>query len=224
LLRAVSISKARGSKRSPKAATSIKYKPDGPNRVTGAPNTSLSNSTNNIIGIIIASFGNFSDAAWAQVGFTAVMKRSGNISETTFLRGTWWPHLDGTERWGPLPSAMLKLGKVMSTVTKQFRLNQLAYGVSLGMVGIPEAYPILGNFRKRMHALGIEGPELRDKRKPIPDLRSDLDTEFIREWMTLRYRISRSDIISLEKRIDSIPSLPYFIGDEVFLRFLEDYL
>jgi hypothetical protein len=222
ILKLTGRAKASGKRRNGKCTASLKFTPGTQNRVTGAPNTSLSNTTNNIIGIIIASFFGYSEEGWAKVGFIAKMRKSSVITEVTFLRGTWFYHGDDTYRWGILPSAILKLGTVMCKVKTTVELRTLAYGTALGMVGIPFHFPILGVFKRRLLEIGMEGPERKNKRRPDSNLDDSLDRSLLLDWMCARYHVTRGDIISLEAKL-AIITLPSFIGDSVFSAMAIDY-
>jgi DNA-directed RNA polymerase subunit RPC12/RpoP len=223
ILALVGRASAVGQKRNPKIPYRLHFKPSGANRVTGAPNTSISNTTNNALGLIIASFYDFSDEGWKHVGFTAVTVRSSTVQETTFLRGTWWPHGDGTERWGILPSAVLKLGKVMAKRSDPGSVFKYAYGMAAGMGDVPDHFPVLGAFRKKLFNLGREGAPIRNKFKPMSQMNETLDREFVLEWMYDRYGITTEEVEEVEDMINKIPSLPYFIGHDIFTKLAEDY-
>jgi hypothetical protein len=223
ILRQVAINHAIGRKRSPKISYSLRFDPAGPTRVTGAPITSLLNSTNNVIGIVIASFYNFSAEGWKIVGFSVAMKRSESIEEVTFLRGRFAAYLDGINRWSIMPSAILKLGKVLSVVSNVKKLAVLARGMSLGMGDVPIDYPILGVFRLKMESFSEAGVMVKDRHKPLSHYAVGLDVERMLDWMCSHYGISRSEIAEVEGLIEKIPSIPFFIGHPVFQAFMVDY-
>jgi hypothetical protein len=223
ILKEVSSCSASFSIRSPKINLKIRVKPSGPTRVTGGPNTSLSNSTNNILSIVIARFSDFEEHVWKTIGFEAKIKRADNIQDVTFLHGTWWPYSDGTERWGILPSACIKLGKTMSPKRSIRNLLQIAYGQGLGMGVVPQNFPILSSFRKILIKHGSKFRAVTDSYHPISDFGQQVDRGFVLEWMQRRYGVEESEILQAESDIDSVPSLPYFIGNRLFLRFQLDY-
>jgi hypothetical protein len=228
ILKLVCRAPCRGRKRNGKVPYSIRFYPSGANRVTGAPNTSLSNSTNNILGIIIASFFDFSSEGWNVVGFKAVQHRFMSIQETTFLRGTWWPHSDGTERWGILPSAFIKLTKVQTRLDTRRKFNQIARGMVMGMGDIPNSFPVLGAYKLKVLEvcpllLNDSVVEIRNKYKPKSDITSEIDRDFVMEWMCSRYDTTRDEIIEFEAELLSLKSLPSYVGHPLPLRLQEDY-
>jgi hypothetical protein len=223
ILKIISKAKAIGRKRNRKVPYHLLFSPDGCNRVTGAPNTSISNTTNNIEGLIIAAFYDFSPEGWENVGFTAVTVFSYDVTETTFLRGTWWPHEDGTYRWGILPSAILKLGKVMASKRSKIAIHRFAYGMALGMGEVPEHFPILGSLRKKLFELGRENAAIRNKYKPMSEMNDTLNRQSVLAWMFRRYGITVAEVEEVESLIHSITSLPHFLGHSVFTRLAQDY-
>jgi hypothetical protein len=77
--------------RSGQNSYTLKFVPEGPGRITGGPNTTFSNTHINILMLILAYFGDFTDQRWLDIGVKAKMKRSYCIEDVTFLRGTWIP-------------------------------------------------------------------------------------------------------------------------------------
>jgi hypothetical protein len=225
ILRKICTVPARCKKRSNRVPFQIHFTPSGPNRVTGAPNTSLSNSTNNLLGIIIASFYDFEKAGWDIVGFNAKQVRRSHITETTFLRGTWWPHKDSVYRWGLLPSAIIKLTKVQVNLNTFAKVNRFAMGMALGMGSVPSCMPIIGAYKHRV--LQICGSKdvsiLKSKFRPYSELTHSVDRDFVMNWMCERYGTTVSEILCLERKISEIPSFPYFIGDNLFVKLMKDY-
>jgi hypothetical protein len=223
LLECVTTCKAKARKRNLKDSLTMVFNDPVNKRVTGAPNTSLSNSTNNIIGLIIASFDDFSEEGFRKVGFVAKKQYHDSVQKTTFLRGTWWPHTDGVDRWGLLPSSILKLGKVLSYVKTQKDLERIAYGTALGMGDVPIDFPVLGVFRAKMLALGIKNDAIRNPYKPITNVNSKVDVDFVRSWMNDRYGSTNSEIELAEKLIKDVVVLPSFIGCSLFEKLAADY-
>jgi hypothetical protein len=224
ILTAMSLTRTRAQRRNRKSGVVLTIKTPWNTRVTGAPNTSFSNSTNNIVGLIVGSFFDFSEEGWTASGFSAVSKFSTRITDVTFLRGTWWPHLDGTYRWGLLPSAMLKLGKTLSHVRSHSTLQMIAYGMALGIGEVPLSFPILGPFRARMLALGRVSPLIKKKWKPLPAVTALVDIAFVTAWICDRYGLSLGDLQRVDAKIMAVGSLPYFLADTVFPQLARDYM
>jgi hypothetical protein len=181
-----------------------------------------------MIGIIIASFYEFSPEGWKAVGFSAKQKSFDSVSDTTFLRGTWWPHLDGSERWGILPSAFVKLTKVQTPLDTRDKFNQIALGMVKGMGHVPPKFPILGKYILKVHevcSLRLADPvlELRNKYKPKSDVTDEVDRDFVLTWMCERYDTSYGEIEELEDILQSLGSLPSYVGHPLLSKLMEDY-
>jgi hypothetical protein len=69
----------------------MRFKPANPRRVTGGPNTTLSNTYINVLMLLLAYFGDFTEERWTSIGVEAKMKRSQDVSDVMFLHGTWLP-------------------------------------------------------------------------------------------------------------------------------------
>jgi hypothetical protein len=220
----VATNSARSNSRSASPKPVLKLEPHGATRITGGPNTSLSNSTNNLLALMVFHLRGRKPIVWEQLGLTAKMDLSKDLLQVPFLRGIFWPYADGKSRWGQMPSAMLKLGKVMTVVRTQKRLDQLAYGQGLGMGDVPLDFPIIGPLRERLITLGSNGISLRHEYNPLPDYHEGVDREQILGWMVERYEgINRGDILDVEELIRTIPKLPWFIGHPLFRAMMVDY-
>jgi hypothetical protein len=127
------------------------------------------------------------------------------------------------ERWGILPSAILKLGKVMASKKDPKSVARFAYGMAAGMGEIPSHFPLLGTFRNKLFSLGRKGAIIRNKYKPMSEMNEFLDREFVLQWMFNRYGITVNEVLEVEAIINKIPSLPYFIGHDIFTKLAIDY-
>jgi hypothetical protein len=227
ILKVISRAPCEGKKRNGKVPYMMRFIPVGANRVTGAPNTSLSNSTNNIIGIIIASFYGFSSEGWEAVGFTAKQSSHACVQQATFLRGTWWLHSDGTEHWGILPSAFIKLSKVQTRLDNRTKFNLIARGMILGMGDMPFTFPVLGVYALKVlqicGEITSDVEEIRNKYKPKSDVQSQIDTDSVRRWMCERYDTTFHEIDEFEELLSNIVSLPTFVGHPLLLKMMNDY-
>jgi hypothetical protein len=224
ILHVIATNTAHSNSRSSSPKPVLRLVPKGAGRITGGPNTSLSNSTNNLLALMIFHLRGRKPEVWKQLGLTAKMEVSKDLMQVSFLRGVFWPYADKKSRWGQMPSAMLKLGKVQTVVKTKKRLLQLAYGQGLGMGDVPLDFPILGPLRERLIALGSQSISLRHEYNPLPDYNRGVMREEIIDWMVERYAgVTRDDILYVEQEIRAITELPWFIGHHLFKAMMVDY-
>jgi hypothetical protein len=57
----------------------------------------------------------------------------------------------------------------------------------------------------------------------MSEMNETLDRKFVLSWMFDRYGIAEDEVLEVEDIINKIPSLPYFIGHDVFTKLAEDY-
>jgi hypothetical protein len=127
-------------------------------RATGGPDTTLGNSVNNMASVIHAAQDeNFHPCMLPEkqleLGFVSKFNMSISPRNITFLKG-WFVPCDQSEylyAWLPLPSQVLKIGKILTNPTDIFpHLSPCkariaaGYGVARGVGAIPPNYPILG--------------------------------------------------------------------------------
>jgi len=134
---------------------------------SGDPLTTYGNSDHNIDeghGLIrAAGSGKTIPEVSLEYGFVMKHRVFYEPSQGTFLKG-WWVTLEnGSPFWLPLPSMVLKIGKVLKDPCQIAKVKDvnLAYRMCLYALArspgvIPFSYPILGPFIKKMLELGVE--------------------------------------------------------------------
>jgi hypothetical protein len=172
------------------------------------------------------------DQAGRELGFKVKYFPRESLGTITFLKG--WFQSDGrSQQWLPLPSAILKLGKVLrnpreittfktKTGTVRYDLSDAvpicAHALSQSYGNIPLNYPILGRFVHTLQRLGSqprsEIPSLVEGWKPKIPLIS-LDRTAVLENINFRYGIPPSSIKSFEQLLDEITKLPAYIEHPV---------
>lgn len=198
-----------------KAKLKITLENDVLTRVTGAPNTSLSNSTNNMLAFLIASKDRFSEEGFARSGLIAKLQVHTEIGEGTFLRGRWYRNERGSLSWSWLPSAVSKLGKFQKPF-KKTEIPGLCYATACNISAEPCTVPILGAFRRCLLRFAKKEPSsaifenLRTPGMGLVDRREALC------WMERRYGITEAEVCQVEQMYDEVDSLPYVVTHDVF--------
>jgi hypothetical protein len=229
ILKTVSTNHAIYKSRGRQDRASLKFKPSGPQRITGGPDTSLGNSICNIVGLAIAISRGLTDEAWKSVGFVAKTVVSADPLDIIFLRGVFWLNNDGQHHWGQLPSFVLKAGKMQKTLTRQAHLERMAYAQGRSMGEIPSDFPVLASLKRKLIELGREDVRpppypVGSPYQPTPDYSPEgIDREQILAWMRRRYACTDQQIEEVEWLITGVTSLPWFIGHELFAEFMVDY-
>jgi hypothetical protein len=222
LLDVISSAKSVKGSRNRKRDYTIVFKPGTKRRVTGGPNTSLSNSTNNLVGIVIASFWDWTPEAWERTGLVSVMQTHKHASEVSFLRGIWWERTNGTRAWGWMPSACVKVGKSQRRVSRPRKLKQLCYGMGVGLQDIPTGMPILDEYRRTLLRMGEAGLEIlvtpESKQKITSDYGQPVVRDQIIQWMQRKYGTSEAEIEEVEDLLRSVDSVPCVISHPLFER------
>jgi hypothetical protein len=228
--------KSRMRNRNPSVNVTVTLDP-GKNRcrrVSGAPDTSFGNSVVNIVCYLIAHRGSFSAAAWRRAGLTAKYHKTGPSFEgMTFLRGMWMPCHNSVPVWTPLPSQLLKLGKIVygDVPLSPYKTAMFARGLAQSFKGVSRDLPLLGPFLAVYDRLGTE-PDARVKQALASQRRYGIslqvdqpkpDRDAIIQIFEDRYHITRSDILRVERAFDEIQDLPTFFGDPVFTALSSDY-
>lgn len=210
LLSTISQARATFSTRG-KKRIKIQFKRQGAQRVTGQPNTSLSNSTNNLLALLMFIQGH----TWEEIGLVAVLSEHVDLSTATFLKGRFYARPDGTFRWAWLPSAVCKLGKVCSDVDRQEAAIGLAFNMSDGPM---DNFPILGAFRRALLRVGglkqehVSEKTLRvlesDKAyRPSVSVLSEtrsIDRVEALSFIHNRYKISPAEVLEVEALLDKV--------------------
>ncbi|QJZ28421.1 hypothetical protein 1 [Kummerowia striata luteovirus] len=173
------------------------------------------------------------------LGFTVKYFPAGDIGDITFLKGWWRKTIDGFHAWMPLPSACLKLGKLLRDPRDITRSVKTVHGIrvkteddyvtavrkcshalasSYGLV--PDSYPIFGSFLSVLRRLGIQGDKyygiLEESWKPKIVELFEVDREDSIQAIIKRYGVSRDDIDRVEALLESISFLPCFVEDPIF--------
>jgi hypothetical protein len=168
-----------------------------------------------------------------QVGFDVKYFPTNYFTQATFLKGWWQNGKDGVQ-WVPLPSAVIKLGKVLKSpleITKFVRrgkkmhrspqeaVDMCAFALASSYGKIDQDYPILGAFCGALERAGdIRGltcGNLQESWKPRMGGIS-VDRVAAMEEMCWRYGITVEDIVRVEKLLNSIRKLPAYVEDPVF--------
>jgi hypothetical protein len=137
----------------------------------------------------------------------------------TFLRGAFYPAEDGTSVWGPLPSAFVKAGKMLTPAS---RLG--GYKAAAGAMGrswnINDDCPILGPFFKALRRLGDGdvGPE-----RVVEDYfyrvhahtRIEIRPESMYDLLAERYKVSREEADELGDLFSKVESVPAFVSHPI---------
>lgn len=176
------------------------------------------------------------------LGFTVKYKATLILSEATFLRG-WWQLADSglTVHWAPLPSLVLKLGKVLTAPEMCFkpRLSDrrkahtmLLYALGRTMSGISRDYPILGPFLAMCDRLGKSDTHytinwnMADPDRPFKSysLGTSVKRSAALEVICRRYDLQESDILECERQFERVYALPCLLSHPVFVRLAQvDY-
>jgi hypothetical protein len=204
---------------------------------TGITTTTSFNSLSTIC-MYVWLFVNFSrlegDVAHAgkELGFTVKYAEAENINTLTFLKG--WFQFDGFNyQWMPLPSAIIKLGKVLRSPIEitgyrnkhgkqkfesKKAIRMCAYALAQSYGTVDKDYPILGAFIHTLKRLGTEPHhylgELQESWKPsLSGIRVERQAVF--ESIYARYGIEPDEINSFELLLESVQSLPAYIEHPV---------
>lgn len=181
-----------------------------------------------------------------ELGFKTKYIGTSDIGQITFLRGWWRLAKTGDRRiWVPLPSACLKLGKVLRDPIDICKYKDPKTGQTVRKTG-PEAvrvvanalassygtisfdYPILGAFLRTLRRCGEEmvHPDLHniyESWRPVLD-DVDIDTEETCQAILVRYDLDMGDIERVSRLLASVVSLPTLVVDPVFHRLkVRDY-
>jgi len=194
-------------------------------RSTGGPDTTIGNTLTNFLSTLL--FLTDSKHLWLEsfkelpayqlsLGFYAKYNSSDSYLGLTFLKGSFFRTDDGNFCWLPLPSQVLKLGKMLNDPGKIFKhadgpmawaMAAKALACSFGYV--PYDYPILGPFLHKLKSFfkgevildGIAKSVFIEEHKPFVDkevrVSDDLD-----KFLFDRYNITRSDLSDLNDALE----------------------
>lgn len=172
--------------------------------------------------------------AGKQLGFKVKYFPHNDLHQATFLKGWWISNGRGGVSWLPLPSAVIKLGKLLVCPTiitsftrrgsKQRRpykeaVERCAYALSNSYQHVPVTYPVFGKFLSVLRRLGIKSERtlwmLEESHKPLMTVCPFERVEVLRA-MEMRYGISDSDVRAVENLLDQINTLPAYVEHPVF--------
>jgi hypothetical protein len=169
-------------------------------------------------------------AVFADLGLKAKVQFHDKLANATFLRG-WWT----TDVWVPLPSQLLKLGKVLTdprtiagTKDRAKAVRRVAYAIAASYKTIPRDYPLLGPFLGMLERLGEPFKAAADRVIESYAYKPQVGAFTLREStvdaIMTRYSLNQCDLDRVKDLCASIPSLPIFLHDPVFKRLQEvDY-
>jgi len=175
-------------------------------------------------------------SAW-DLGLTAKYITSDCIGNMTFLKGWWRQDVFGYYHWLPLPSAVIKLGKLLrdpldivgkakpnlkknGEVGRLEAIRECAFALASSYSGVPKDYPILGPFLETLKRLGQPSDDVHlnlvESWKPRGDVNFHLDVAESLAAIENRYGISPCDVKRVEKLLLQVNRLPAYIEDSVF--------
>lgn len=169
------------------------------------------------------------------LGFGVKAFQHDDLTQLTFLKG-WWQFSDVGLVWLPLPSAVIKLGKLIRSPleiasTKDWDLSykRCAYALARSYGNIPFEYPILGPFLVCLLKFGkdwngMDHVPVLESWKPVVTTTFTIDVDLCRSSMIKRYGFDVCDLLRAESLIGQVKQLPSYLEDIVFLRLSEvDY-
>lgn len=191
-----------------------------PQRATGAPDTTIGNTINNIISVIYAlmrsnTFDNIA-ADQARLGLEAKLQRHLDPSHATFLKGWWLPCQD-SYFWLPLPSQTIKMGKILTHPKQIFKhlpedsaWRSAAKSMGCSYKNVPYHYPLFGALLQRYAELDGQSIDLsahlaNNTHKIVVDEKAEVDKYVARVYVAERYNLTYEDIVSMEAEILSMP-------------------
>jgi len=204
-------------------------------RVTGAAETSLGNSLGNLMASVYAIMGFFASnrnqsvpSLIAELGFEMKYKESDSILGMTFLKGSFLKDNCDQWMWLPLPSQVLKLGKILTDPCKIFpKLNRqeaeimCARAMALGLGTVPYNYPILGPFITKMRTLSFSSyNNTQIEHQWFPEHKIKVDSyaycnrKMALEMYGLRYGLTEEHILDLEHHISLVKTIPIVMGGD----------
>lgn len=180
--------------------------------------------------------------AGLQLGFKVKFKAGASLSHVTFLKGWWLETSCGPVVWYPLPSAVLKLGKMINNpleVTafrrrgkKQHReigeaIAMCAHALASSYQSISKDYPIFGPFLEALRRNAKASPSAlrRLEESQKPKATGGILLPYVAEEAILyRYGISQQEIVEVCILLSQINSLPAYVEHPVFDKLAEvDY-
>jgi hypothetical protein len=171
------------------------------------------------------------EKAAQEIGFNIKFKTTHDYSQLTFLRG-WFNR--STQEWAPLPSCVLKLGKVLRDPRKIFPahprpIDMIARCVANAYKGLPDDYPIVGPFLQTLRKCAPEHKDGSHNEALIESwaykvhfTQEDLDIPRVDvlDQIVGRYGLTVADIESAEELIRTVRRLPALLVHPVFVTLL----
>jgi hypothetical protein len=168
-----------------------------------------------------------------ELGFQVKYFARDRLDTVTFLKG-WWQKQGNTVQWIPLPSACLKIGKLLNdprTITKSIvrgvkrfldpaeAIAQCASALASSYGTVERDYPILGEFLFTMNRLGKQPKRhlgsLQESWKPVMT-GITVDREAVLEAILFRYGITAEEVVSVETLLRTVNTLPMLVIHTVF--------
>lgn len=200
----------------------------GPELPTGADETTIGNSLA-VLSMLVMSFVHRAtpEKIAYEMGFTLKVQYGNDVCERTLLKGTFLPDSNGELCYYPLPSLLLKVGK-MQTDPKRLAdsrsegIRVAARAMAQGMPTVPRNYPLLGPF---LSALERSGQKTRKVLSAAEDSwykpsvsAAGVDHVSALEFVCRRYSITIDDVNRCEALLNQINHVPMFVFDPVFDR------
>jgi hypothetical protein len=169
-----------------------------------------------------------------ELGFAITGVTSDLLEDMDFLKGWWIPSRMGSYIWYPLPSAIIKAGKIMrnpleisnsKSYPEAYKL--IAYASACSYGDLDESYPIFGKFLSTLKRLGTFVPDgwidLDEKFSRVP-VSGFINREDVISMIDRRYGIAEDEITHFEDLCDEIYELPVVTFSSVFDKLTErDY-
>jgi hypothetical protein len=170
--------------------------------------------------------------AGQELGFDVKYFPSNSVHNVTFLKG-WFMSSGEKIAWMPLPSCVLKLGKVLNnpvtitTVkdgkrkirqTPEEAVKQVAWALSQSYGTVTPSYPILGPFVGVLRRLGRPSAVVQSLQESWKPRLSDVtvDRAVALEAIWTRYSISPEEVHDVETLMMRVDSLPAYLEHPVF--------
>lgn len=163
-------------------------------------------------------------------GFVVKWVSHEDFGQCTFLKG-WWVQSSVGQLWLPLPSLVLKNGKLLTdplVVAKTKNYDQAykicAYALATSTGNIPRSYPIAGVFLDKLKRLGIANNlTLGTRYKAQCDMEADLNVDSINTQIFERYGIHQEEIQIFENLVEQVNELPTVISHPIYNKLGLDY-
>lgn len=168
-----------------------------------------------------------------ELGFTVKVQFHEELGSATFLKGWWRRDLQGRPTWLPLPSACLKIGKILRNpvelvhlpgqqVTADFATRVIAGHLASSYGQVPGDYPVFGPFLEaliRNSTPGVLKNNVAESWKPKA---RKVPREIQRDEAVLaichRYDLQPEEITRVEVLLAWVVSLPAYVEHRVFQR------